>query len=445
MKVRGLIVAAVLFLTLSGILYWSEHRKPVEDTAKISADTPPVILKLDQSAITKLNFKRKDVDPLVLSKEDSGKWQITQPKGFGADQSTISGIVSVLASLNSERLVEDKAAELKQYGLEQPVLELDITERNNEMQKLLIGDDTPASGAVYAALAGDPRVFTMSKYVKTSVDKSLNDVRDKRLLTVNADKISRIELINKRKNQEIEFGRNKYEWQIVKPKPLRADSVQVSELTRKLTDAKMDLSGSDGKDDALEFVHAIPIGTVKVTDESGTQELQVRKSQGSKDKYYAKSSAVAGAYKIDSDLGAAVDKSLDDFRNRKLFDFGYNEPNRIELHDGSKAHFLTRSGEDWWSGNGKKVDAGSVQSLISKLRDLNADKFLDSGFARPAVEASVVSDDGKRVEKVVLAKSSRGYVARRENESALYQLSSSSVVDLQKAAEEIKVAATPGK
>jgi len=232
MKIRGLIVAAVVFLILSGILYWSEHRKPAEDTAKISADTPPVILKLDELAITKLNLKRKDVEPLVLAKGDSGKWQITEPKLLGADQSTVSGIVSTLASLNSERLVEDKAAELKQYGLDQPGLELDITEKNNKMQKLLIGDDTPASGAVYAMLAGDSRVFTMSKYMKTSVDKSLNDVRDKRLLTVNTEKISRIELINKSTNQEIEFGRNKDEWQIVKPKPLRADSVQVGELSR---------------------------------------------------------------------------------------------------------------------------------------------------------------------------------------------------------------------
>jgi Domain of unknown function (DUF4340) len=445
MKIRGPIVAAVVFLILSVILYWSGHREPANNTAQISADTPPVILKLDESAITKLNLKRKDGEPLVLAKEDSGKWQITEPKLLGADQSTVSGIVSTLASLNSERLVEDKAAGLRQYGLDQPGLELDITEKNSKTQKLLIGDDTPASGAVYVMLAGDPRVFTMSKYSKTSVDKSLNDVRDKRLLTVNADKISRIELINKRKNQEIEFGRDNGEWKIVKPQSLRADSVQVSELTRKLADAKIDLSGSASMDDAAAFVRATPIAIVKVTDESGTQELQVRKSQVGKDKYYAKSTAVDGAYRIDSDSGQAVDKGLDDFRNKKLFDFGDNEPNKIELRDGSKTYFLTRNGEDWWSGNGKKMDAVSVQSLISKLRDLNANKFLDSGFAQPAIDASVVSDDGKRREKVQLAKSSGGYVARRENESALYQLSSSSVAELQKAAEQIKAAAAPDK
>ena len=64
-------------------------------------------------------------------------------------------------------------------------------------------------------------MFTIASYTKTSIDKSPNDLRDKRLLTVDFDKISQVELVAKK--QEIEFGRNKDEWQIVKPKPLRAD------------------------------------------------------------------------------------------------------------------------------------------------------------------------------------------------------------------------------
>ena len=91
---------------------------------------------------------------------------------------------------------------------------------------------TPAGSAVYTMLAGEPRIFTMASYHKTSIDKKLSDLRDKRLLTVSADQVSRLELI--RKNQEIAFGRNKEEWQILKPKPLRADSSQVGELVGKL-------------------------------------------------------------------------------------------------------------------------------------------------------------------------------------------------------------------
>ncbi len=439
MKIRGLLVAAVIFFILAGLLYWSEHHKPADDTVKASADAPPAIIKLDSSSITRLHLKKKDTAPVVLTKGHSGKWEITEPKPFGADQDTVSSMLSTLSALNSERLVEDKASDLTLYGLDRPGVEVDLIDKSNKTQKLLIGDDTPTGSAVYAMLAGDPRVFTMASYTKNSVDKSLNDLRDKRLLTLNADKISRIEVV--RKNQAIEFGRNKDEWQIVKPRPLRADTTEVSELVRKLTDAKMDLSATDSKTAVAAFARGAEVGTAKVTDESDTQSIHVREE---KDTYYAKSSAVDGAYKVDTDLGKALDKGLEDFRNKKLFDFGYADPNKVELHNGSKAYFLTRSGEDWWS-NGKKMDADSVQSTIAKLRDLTADKFPGSGFANPTIEALVTSEGGKRTEKVQIAKSSDGYIAKRENESALYHLSSSSIDDLQQAADDMKPAVAPGK
>ena len=69
MKIRSLIVAALVFFVLAGTLYWSEHHKPAEDTAKASADTPPAILKLDEAAITKLDLRKKDAKPIVLTKE----------------------------------------------------------------------------------------------------------------------------------------------------------------------------------------------------------------------------------------------------------------------------------------------------------------------------------------------------------------------------------------
>jgi hypothetical protein len=441
MKIRSLIVATLILLALGGTLYWSEHHKPTDESAKVSADTPPAILKLDETTMNRVELKKKDAEPIVLARNASGTWQIAQPKSLNADQNAVSGAISTLSSLNSERLVEDKPSDLKQYGLDHPAVEVDVTEKDNKTLRLLIGDDTPAGGAVYAMLAGDPRVFTMASYNKTSIDKSLNDLRDKRLLTESADKISRLELI--RPGQEIEFGRNKDEWQILKPKPLRADSLQVGELVGKLTDARVDFSGSDKdlKDTASAFVRATPVATARVTDQSGTQELQVRKN---KDTYYAKSSAVEGAYKVDSSLGQALDKGLDDFRNKKLFDFGFKDPSKIETHNGSKAFFLSKSGSDWWS-NGKKMDSGSVQPYISDLRSLLASKFVESGFANPTIEVTVTSDDGKRVERVSIAKSGSGYIASRENEPTLYQLDSSAVDALQKAADDIKPAPTPGK
>jgi len=442
MKSSGLIIAAVVLAALTGVLYWSNHHPPSENTAKASLDTPPKILSLKQEDISKIEIRKKGGEELDLAKGDAGKWQITAPKPLSADQDAVSSLLSSVSSLNAGRLVEEKPGDVSQYGLAQPTLELDLTTKDAKPQKLLLGDDTPAGSAVFAKLDGDPRVFTIASYNKTSIDKSANDLRDKRLLTVDFDKLSQIELATKKQN--IEFGRNKQEWQIVKPKPLRADNFQVEEIVRKLRDTKMEASSTDAdaKKSATAFASGTPVASAKVTDTASTQELQIRKNR---DAYYAKSTAVPGIYKVSSDLGRELDKNLDDFRNKKLFDFGYDDPSKVEVHDGAKAYFLTKGGQDWWSADSKKMESSSVQALVDKIRELSASKFVDSGFASPAIEVNVTSNDGKRIEKVSISKSGDTYIAKRDNEPALYQLDSSSVADLQKVAADVKPAPAIGK
>ena len=439
MKFHGLIIAVAVLAALSGTLYWSEHHK-TESAAQASADTPPKILSLNEADITKLDLRKAGGEAVALAKDNSGKWQMAAPRPLPVDQTAMTQILSSVSSLTSDRLLEEKAGDLKPYGLDRPALQVLITEKDNKTQTLLIGDDTPAGNAAYAKLDGDPRVFTLPSYAKNSINKNANDLRDKRLLPLEADKISRIELIAKK--QDIEFGRSKDEWQIVKPRQLRADGAKVEELVRTLADARMELGASDdAKKAARAFVSGTAVAIVKVTDSSGTQELQLRKK---KDDYYAKSSAIEGINKVGSQLGQELDKSLDDFRNRKLFDFGYSDPDKIELHDGSKAYLLTRSGQDW-SSNGKKMDEASVTSLIDKLRDLSASKFVDSGFSTPAFDVTVVSNDGKRVEKALVAKSSDGYIAKRENEPGQYEIDSQAFADLQKAVADLKPRTEAGK
>lgn len=442
MKFRGLLVAAIVLAALTGTLYWSNHRKSAETSAAPSADTPPKVLSLNSADLVSIKIAKKGAEDLTVTKNAAGKWQISAPKAFAADQDAVSSLASTLSSLNSDRLVEDKVADLSPYGLTQPSMAITAIEKNKKAVDLHLGDDTPTGSGVYAAVAGDPRVFIVASYNKNSLDKSFSDLRDKRLLTFDADKLIRIELTAKK--QVIEFGRNKDQWQILKPKPLRADQSPVQDLIRSLQDAKMELTSTDDeKKSGAAFNSGTVVATARLTDVSGTQELQVRKS---KDDYYAKSSAVVGIYKVLASVGSSLDKNLDDFRNKKLFDFGFTDPDKIEIHDGGKGYFLSHSGSDWWS-NGTKMDESSVTSLVGAIRDLTASKFPDSGFATPVMDLTVTSDSGKRVEKILISKTGDRYVAKRENEAALYELPASSVTDVQNSAAALKPAApaTPPK
>jgi len=440
MRFTGLLVASVVLAGLAAGLWYSNKEKAAE-AAKPPADASPKILSLTDADITKIDIKKVDGRETAIEKDKSGAWTMSAPKPYLVDKDAASQLSSSVSNVSSDRVVEEKGTNLNEYGLVPPNIEVDVTMKDGKTKKLLIGDDTPTGSGAFAMLAGDPRVFTIASYTKTGFDKTVNDLRDKRLLTFDQDKLSRVELSAKK--QDIEFGRNKDSWQILKPKPLRADSLQVDELIRKLKDAKMDLavSDEDAKKAAAAFASGTPVATVKVTDPSGTQELQVRKN---KDDYYAKSAAVEGVHKVTNDVGAGLDKGLDDFRNKKLFDFGFSDPNKVEIHAGGKTYAFQKGGEDWWS-NGKKMDNISVQNLLDKLRDLAASKFPDTGFTAAAIDITVTSNDNKRVEKVLIAQSGKDYIAQRENEPSLYQIDGKNVDEMTKAASDVKEAPAPAK
>jgi hypothetical protein len=350
-----------------------------------------------------------------------------------------------MGGLTWDRLVEENAgSNLATFGLQDPAVRVTVVGKDKKKQTVYIGDETPTGGGFFARLEGDPRVFSVHSGTKTSLDKTWKDLRDKRLLTADESKLTRVELAAK--GSIVEFGKNAGgEWQIVKPRPLRADNLQVDEMVRKVRDAKMDtaVSDEDAAKAAGKFAGGSRMGIVNLTDASGTQTLEIRKSG---EEYYAKSSIVEGIHKVDKDLGEAVNKSLEDFRNKKLFDFGWSDPSKVEIRDlmpGQAYHFV-KGGEKWWS-NGKEMDATSVQSLIDKLRELTAVKFVEFGYTSPVLEMTVASNDGKRVEKVAVSKSGNSYFAKRDNEPAIYEMDSKRIEEIQRAAADVKAPPPPAK
>jgi hypothetical protein len=431
MKPKGLLIAIGLLAVLGGLTWWSN--KTQKDPAK-ATDAAPKILTIPDDQFKEIKVQKTGGETLVLRKSDQNKWTIAEPKALPADQDSAGQVASALASLSADKLIDEKATDLAAYGLGAPSLSVTITRKDGKSDNLLFGDETPTGSGSYVKLASDARVFTVASFTRTSVDKTANDLRDKRLLTFDSDKLTRVELTAK--GPAIEFGKNNQnDWQILKPRPLRADGSQVEDLVRKLKDAKMDptVSYEDAKKAVAAFGAGAKVAVVAVADSAGTQTLEVRKD---KDKnYYAKSSVVEGVFKVDAALGDGIDKAVDDFRQKKLFDFGFNDPTKVEL----KAATYAKSGDKWMAGP-KQMDSASVQTLIDKLRDLTSIKFLEKGGGEEVFTATVTSSDGKRVEKVAISKQGDQYLGKRENEPSIYEIDGKLVEELQKAAGDIREA-----
>ncbi|HLI04595.1 MAG TPA: DUF4340 domain-containing protein [Terracidiphilus sp.] len=443
----GLAIACLILAALSGFLYWS-NRHPKSDEA-VTPATPaaPTILNVDSGKVTGVTLKVKGQPGVTLAKQ-SGAWQITAPQSVAADQEQVSMLLSALAPLTAQEVVATsgqpgggQSSELSRFGLDSPSMEVDIEQKGKPAQRLLFGDDTPVGGNAYAMLAGDPRIFTVSGDSKRQLDKTEMDLRDKRLITISSDKMTSIELNHG--GQTIVLARTGSGWALEKPEAYRTDSIAADTLADTLAGAQMQTTQPDAKDAEAGFARGTPVATVKVTGPAGTQTLEVRKDKNGKNgaAEYAKSSVVAGIYQVDSSLGDGLDKTVDDFRNKQLFDFGDNDPDSIDLEgtDPKISLAAVHNAQGWWQ-NGKKADSDSIEAVVSGLRSLTATKFATAGFAAPVLAITVTSKDGKLVEKAEIARSGDNYLARRAGDPSLYVLDAGSIEGILTSAKAVKPA-----
>ena len=115
MKIKGLLIAVVLLAALSGTLYWSNRHPPAADADKPpgAPDLGPAMFAFNQDDIVKFDLKKDGVEQAVLAKDDAGNWHTTSPIVVPVAPDAISGLMTALAKLTSDRVVEDKACRLE--------------------------------------------------------------------------------------------------------------------------------------------------------------------------------------------------------------------------------------------------------------------------------------------------------------------------------------------
>jgi hypothetical protein len=440
MPLKRLLSAVVALLIAAGLVWWSREKgAPGNDTP-----ASPKLLDLAENKLRKIELRRAGGETTVLERGPDNLWALTAPAAFRADRDAVQTLVTALSKLNAEKIVEEKVDDFTEFGLREPAFIALVTMDDGTLHTVMLGDEVPAAGGQYARLAGDPRLFTIAAFTKTNLDKSTIDLRDRRLLTFDTTALQTVEL--RSRGQSVEFARKDAgNWRISKPDPLRADGWQVEELVRRLREAQLDPAQSqdDARKLAAEFNRAAVIAVIAVNDSANRQQsLEVRRTTDNR--YLARSSAVEGVHLLSNDTGEGFDKSITDFRSRKLFDFGFAEPSRVEFKDAQGARVFTKDAAAWKEGP-KTVDSVGVQSLIDRLRDLTAEGFPASGFTTPEIEVSITAGEPATTEKLLVSRDGDRFIARRDGEPALYELKAEAVNEMAQAARDIKEPPPPEK
>ncbi len=438
-KYFNTLAALVLLAALWGSFTLYDRRKNAE-SAKIETSPQEKMFPLESSHIRSLTIKQRDGESFTCRREGNN-WSLVEPKKLSADQSSVSALLSSLTTASVEQTVDAHPVNLKDFGLAPPAVTLEVsTDAKPEKFTLLLGDETPTSGGVYAQAGGNPRVVTLASYSKSSLGKTLFDLRDKRAITLDVDQVQRIEAESKDKRWTLAKNPEGV-WDLDLPPPVRADRATVDGLIERLRGLSMQTIVAEDKKKAGQYGFGSPALRVKLSGPGGGQTLVLGNKQKEADRIFAENSALDPVFALGSDFLTQFQKDPADLREKDLFSFSSFEVKRVEVETPKGRRVFEQQKDKWkqTAPSAKDVKSDKMDTLLNRLRDFRADSFPKEtdlakfGLAKPPYRFKVQFGEKSRTESVEAGKAGEQVYARRTNDPVVSELPKTALDGIEKA------------
>ena len=430
---KSLIVLLVVAAGLGGYVYYLSQQDPTAADAKDKA-----FAAVESDTIEEIRIKAGDGATSTVRK-NGDRWALVEPVAGDADQSDVNSIASNLATIDIQRVVDENASDLKQFGLEPARIEVEFkTKGQAQPRTIMFGQKTPTGGDLYARLPDSRRVFLVASFLESTFDKNTFALRDKTLLKFERDKVDGLELASG--STVLQFAKTASEWRMVKPFAARADYGAVEAAVDRLSSAQMQgIIDDTSKPERFGFEK--PSATMTVASGSARATLTLGATENAL--VFAKDSARPTIFTVAPTLQTDVIKAAGEYRRKDLFDARSFTASRVELSRSGATQVLEKSKDGdkdvWKDGSGKALDNAKVDDLLSKLTALRAQSFeatAPAALSSPALTVVMRFDD--KTETVRIARSNADVVAARADEPGAAKLETMSFDDIIKALDALK-------
>ena len=172
----GLLALLVVAAAVGGIAFWTQKDEAAKTEAKEKSEK---LFDFDKAHARSLRLEKDGKLVAALAKDEKG-WKLDQPIKAEADDSAVDSLLSSLSSLKQKKDLADEK-DLKAYGLDAPRLAVMVKLDDGKEQGLLLGVDNSFDNTLYVKKSGDATVRIVDGYNKNTFDKSLLDLRNKKV------------------------------------------------------------------------------------------------------------------------------------------------------------------------------------------------------------------------------------------------------------------------
>ncbi|MCX6537922.1 MAG: DUF4340 domain-containing protein [Acidobacteria bacterium] len=441
---RSTFILLVVFLGLLGYVYFYGEKKPL---GKDAGEPKQKVFTVEADKIEELQVKPAKGDRSVLKKVN-GAWTMVEPAQTKADESEVTSIATNLASLERQRVVDDNPADISQYGLATPRVEVAFRKSGDkDVTRLFLGEKTPTGGDLYAKLPTEKRVFLVSSFLDGTFNRTAFDLRDKKVLVFDREKASALEVVSK--DGPVTLALVDTRWQVTKPIAARADASAVDGAIGRIQTAQMKSFVADDVPEKDLAKYGLDKPDVTVTVVSGSVRATLAIGKGAEGgNLYARDVSRPMVFTVEAALATDLKKKADDYRPRDLFEFKPFTITRLEITRGAATVAFEKSkskdGAEKWRrvGQVKDLDQPNVDALLSSLSSIVVDKYVDSttktGIGSPVAVVVAKFDDGKKEEKVTFGKVGSDVFAARSGDAGAAQIAATKLDDMLKSLDALK-------
>ena len=425
-------MAAVL-AGLAAYLYFVEF--PAE-REKLRTDTQAKrLLTFEERDITGLTVHSPSLGPdIVLAPDDKRNWTITAPVRTDADAREVGDLLRALLLGTVTRVIEEQAASLAPFGLEQPAVMLTIA-AGDRRETLSLGDIGPISSTLYAMRASDKQVLLTDLPPKILLNRTLTSLRRKEVLTVQQDLIERLRVSNPKTEVMLERfdEKEKKLWRVRFPIEAKADQPAVRNLVIKLAELKA-LAFVDAGADRDKLAARLGQPLIKITATIGGTDHVVKLYQPdpASGEAYAVTAPDAPIYKVNPTAIRDFTKDLFTLQDKRLLGMEMDQIAMLSVKTRGERYVLIHQNDEWMMEDQptRELNQQTVNLFVARVIDLPAEfrvvrdpgPLAPYGLSSPAAEFVSTARDGKTKSRLVLGNKTSGLVyAMGSNLTGIFQ------------------------
>lgn len=441
---RSTLALLVVLIGLGAYIYFVSSR--ADDTAASSENR--VFQSIESGEIQELTIKPESGEATTVRK-DGDAWQIVAPVQAPASESDVSSVTSALASLDVVRVIDENPADLAEYGLAAPRVEVEYKAGDKPGGRLLLGEKTPTGGNMYAMRNDETRVFLVAEYQDATLNKSTFDLRDKSVMNVDRDKVDGVEV--SLAGRTFQLAKKGDEWRLTQPVAASADFGTVESLVGRVQTAQMKSVVTEQATPAELKTFGLEAPETAVTLNMGSARATFAVgAEAGEDAVYARDLSTSMVVTVDTSLAQDLKKPVDDYRRREAFDFRAFTADRAEFTRGGQTVVFERvkaegeSAQDTWkrvSPNPGDVDKAKMDGFLAGLADIRATSFTattaKTGLDQPALTVFVTFEDNKKEERVTFGQSGGEVYFTRPGEPGAAQAEAEKFTDAVTALDEL--------